>query len=69
MRSRILSLTTEITSRREGRLQDHERPQEITYRTSRQRLQDSLRQKSHHAGLQHVTVRILIGSSEDTVGR
>jgi hypothetical protein len=47
----------------EGRLQDHERPQETTYRTSRQRLQDSLRQKSHHAGLQHETVRILRGSS------
>ena len=39
------------------------RSQETTYRTSRQRLQDSLRQKSRHAGLQHETVRILRGSS------
>jgi hypothetical protein len=39
------------------------RPQEIAYRTSRQRLQDSLRQKSHYGGLQHATVRILRWSS------
>lgn len=47
---------------REGRLQDHQRPQEITCRTPRPRLHDSLRQKSHHARLQHATVRILRGS-------
>jgi hypothetical protein len=35
----------------------------IVLRTSRQRLQDSVRQKSRHAGLQHETVRILRGSS------